>query len=123
MITLPPPMSNAQRQRKFQQANPGYDRQRKARERGMARRELEQMQAALQAEALAQQAQTAAAEAAQTMTATIQIPANKPLLMLPAPIKDQWMAEIEALAAARKSQAAESPFVPVFTKSPAACSR
>ena len=82
----------------------------------MARRDAERMRAALQADALAQQATQVAA-------AAIQIPANKPLLMLPAPVKDPWMAEIEALAAARKSQAAAaSPFVPVSTRSSAACS-
>jgi len=122
-------MSNAERQRKFQQANPGYDRRRKARERGMSKRAVAQRRAQAQALALAQQAQMAKAAAtaetmtAETMTATIHIPANKPLLMLPAPIKDPWMAEIEALATARQSQPAESPFVPVLTKSPAARSR
>jgi hypothetical protein len=81
------------------------------------------MKAQVAALALAQQAATERATAQTTATATIQIPENKPLLMLPAPVKDPWMAELEALAAARKSQPAESPFVPQFTKSPAARSR
>ena len=81
-----------------------------------------QMKAQAAALALAQQAATERATA-QIATATIQIPENKPLLMLPAPVKDPWMAELEALAAARKSRPAESPFVPLFTKSPAARSR
>jgi hypothetical protein len=122
MLKPAPPMSNGERQRKFQLGHPGYDRRRKARERGMAKRIVKQMRAKAAALARAQQAQRAAA-AAQTAAATIQMPANKPLLMLPAPVKDPWMAEIESLAAARQSQAAESPFVPLFAKSPAARSR
>jgi hypothetical protein len=116
-------MSNAERQRKFQQANPGYDRRRKARERGMSKRDVARRRAEAAALALAAHAAAHAAATTQTMTATIQIPANKPLLMLPAPVKDPWMAEIEALAAARKSQAAQSPFVEVSARSSAARSR
>ena len=111
-------MSNAERQRKFQQANPGYDRRRKARERAMSKRDLAQRRAEAAALALAAHAAAHAAATAQTPPATIQIPANKPLLMLPAPVKDPWMAEIEALAAARKSQCAESPFIPASRRSP-----
>jgi hypothetical protein len=71
-------MSNAERQRKFQLANPGYDARRKARERASEKRGVEMRKAKLRAEALAHQAQTAAA--------TIRIPASKPMLMLPAPV-------------------------------------
>ncbi len=89
----------------------------------MSKRAVAQMRAEAAALALAQHAAAQAASTAETMTATIQIPANKPLLMLPAPVKDPWMAEIESLAAARKSQPAESVFVPVSAKSSAARSR
>jgi hypothetical protein len=72
-------MSNAERQRKFQLANPGYDARRKARERASAKRSVAMMKARMRAEALAEQAQTTAA--------TIQTAATKPPLMLPAPVE------------------------------------
>jgi hypothetical protein len=89
----------------------------------MSKRDVARRRAEAAALALAAHAAAHAAATTQTMTATIQIPANKPLLMLPAPVKDPWMAEIEALAAARKSQAAQSPFVAVSARSSAARSR
>ena len=102
-------MSNAERQHKFQRAHPGYDRRRKARGRASGKRLVEMMKAQWRAELLAEQAQT--------VEATIQVPATKPLLMLPAPVENPLMVELEALAAARKSQPAESRFVPAFAQS------
>ena len=84
-------MSNGERQRNFQRANPGYDARRKSRCRAGAKRGVAMMKAQMRAELLAQQAQTA--------EATIQIPATKPLLMLPAPVEDPLMAQIEAMRA------------------------
>ena len=46
-------MSNAERQRKFQRAHPGYDRRRKARDRSYSSKGVEQRAAAARAEAAA----------------------------------------------------------------------
>jgi hypothetical protein len=51
---------------------------------------------------------------------TSPLPFGFSLLMLPAPVENPWMIEIEALAAARKWQPAESSLVPISAKSPAA---
>ena len=79
MLIIPPPMSNAERQRRFQKRNPGYDRRRKANARESAKRGAEQLLAALQAKMAAE--------------------APRPVLMLPAPVEDPMMAEVNALAA------------------------
>src|SRR5215203_440169 len=94
MLMIPPPTSSAERQRKFQMAHPGYDRRRKARGRDRAKRAVAMMKAQMREMALAEQAQTAAA--------TIQNPAAKPLLMLPAPVEKfeiPGMTTIEAIRA------------------------
>jgi hypothetical protein len=112
MLKISPPMSNAERQRKFQRAHPGYDARRKGRQRSGIKRYLAWQKVQAQLAALAQQAQ---------MTAeTIQVPAIKPMLMLPAPVENPLMAEIAAFVAARKAQPVESPFVSVSSQSPAA---
>jgi hypothetical protein len=79
MLIIPPPMSNAERQRRFQKRNPGYDRRRKANARASAKRGAEQLLAALHAKMAAE--------------------APRPVLMLPAPVEDPMMAEVNALAA------------------------
>jgi hypothetical protein len=53
-------------------------------------------------------------EQATTTVETIQVPATKPLLMLPAPVVDPLMVEIEALAAAHKSGVREAAFAPAI---------
>jgi hypothetical protein len=99
-------MTTAERQRKFQKSHPGYDRARKSRGRAGCKRRISMMKAEIRAMVLAERAQAAAA--------MIQIPAAKPMLMLPAPVENPLMAQIEALAAARKSASAESPSFPAF---------
>jgi hypothetical protein len=56
MLIDSPPMSNAERQRKFQLGHPGYDARRKARQRQSARRAGELLKAKLLAEAEARRA-------------------------------------------------------------------
>ena len=51
MLTEPPPMTNAQRQRRFQERNPGYDRRRKAKRRAAQQVELQRYILAMQAAA------------------------------------------------------------------------
>ena len=46
MLSIPPPMSSAERQRRFQARHPGYDRRRKAAERGGLKRATERFRAA-----------------------------------------------------------------------------
>jgi hypothetical protein len=77
-------MSNAERQKRFQAANPGYDARRKARERGMAMRAVQRARAAIRAHAAAA--------------------ANRPVLMLPAPVEDPIIAELNALRASLAKQ-------------------
>jgi len=97
-------MSNAERQRKFQRANPGYDRRRKARQRSSAKRALQWMKTeAMLAELVKQQ---------QTVEATVQEPATKPMLMLPAPVQNPVMEQIEALKSAMKAQPVLSRLAP-----------
>ena len=92
MLTIPPPMSNTERQRKFRKSNPGYYKKYYARKRSMGRRVRAQMQAEAQAAKAARDA--AGAEA------TMAILAKPDPLMLPAPVQDPAMAAITALAAA-----------------------
>jgi hypothetical protein len=89
MLIIPRAMSNAERQRKFQRANPGYDARRKSRERESSRRARARRAAELQAQRLAQ------AQAA--------VPANKPLLMLPAPIELPVIPGMNAISATPRS--------------------
>jgi hypothetical protein len=92
-------MSNAERQRLFQLRHPGYDARRKARERAMARRTTERFIAARRARA--------AAEAADADCAAAEAP--RPVLMLPAPVEDPMMAEVNALAASLAASRALQP--------------
>ncbi len=71
MLLPSAPMTNAQRQQKFQAAHPGYDRRRKARERAMPARDtaatidsMRQLVLAAKAEALTAKAEALAAQAA-----------------------------------------------------------
>jgi hypothetical protein len=83
MLVPTPPMSNAERQRRFQAAHPGYDSRRKARERASAKRGAAQI-----------------LEALRTMSVE-QVPAQR--LALPAPVVDPLLAELDALSAALAS--------------------
>lgn len=82
MILRPTPTSSTERVRQFRQRNPGYDRAWKARREAeaLARRAAMQAQAVVPAEA-------------------VEPVVVKPMLMLPAPVQDPMMAEIEALKA------------------------
>ena len=84
MLSIPPPDSTYERQRRFQERHPEYDRRRKARQRAMEKRASERFPA-LWAEITARVA--AAAQA------------TRPVLMLPAPVEDPAMAELNGLAA------------------------
>ena len=90
MLTIPPPMSNAERQRLFQLRHPGYDRRRKARQRGALKKALQAKRRQMVLDAQATAAQTVPPPAVET-------PA--PRLMLPAPVENLEMAQIDALAA------------------------
>jgi hypothetical protein len=102
-----PAMTNAERQRKFQDAHPGYDRRRKARERAMAKRG-----AALFVQALQAKAADAAPAEPLALPATVAVPAMPvpavARLALPAPVVDPVMAELEALGAALASSRARA---------------
>jgi hypothetical protein len=63
MLTDTPPMSNNERQRKFQLGHPGYDARRKARQRQSARRAAELYRAERLKEAEARRAAEAAVAA------------------------------------------------------------
>jgi hypothetical protein len=63
MLTDMPPMSNAERQRKFQLGHPGYDARRKARQRQSARRATEMARAQRLAEIEAKRAAMTAGDA------------------------------------------------------------
>jgi hypothetical protein len=95
--------SNVERQRDFQAAHPGYDRRRKARQRASSGRGAALLMAQLQAKATAEQTHTA--------ETTIQIPATKPPLMLPAPAENPLLAEVEALRAKLAHEAVCHPEV------------
>ena len=99
MLLRAPPMSNLERQRLFQERHPGYDRRRKARQRGMLKRLKAQWKAAWLA---------AAAAARQPQPAPLAIPRIPQRLMLPAPVEDLMVAEIDALAARAAAARAEA---------------
>src|SRR5207253_5649955 len=95
-----PPMSNNERQRRFQNAHPGYDRRRKARERALAKRvgaqALEARRAAAAAAAVVARAtQTtsiesfAATSPVATLVASLVSPPAR--LCLPAPVVHPMM--------------------------------
>src|SRR5687768_6796653 len=88
-----PAMSNAERQRRFQDAHPGYDRRRKARQRAAAKRG-----AALLLKALHAKAAEAAPAEPLALPAPLAVPAVPVLavarLALPAPVVDPVMAEL-----------------------------
>jgi hypothetical protein len=92
MLIQTPPTSSTERVRQFRQRNPGYDRRYMARQRA----KLNEAFARLQAEALA--------------AAQVVAPAEP--LMLPAPVADPMMAQLNGLAALRESQSA-AELVPV----------
>ena len=76
MLIIPPPMSNAERQRRFRERNPGYYARIQARKRASAKRGAALILAKVRAELAAKET---AAKAAAAM------PAAKPMLMLPVP--------------------------------------
>jgi hypothetical protein len=84
MLKRKAPMSNNERQRRFQAANPNYDRLRKARQRQMSENTCARLRRASLAAAKAEQARAAAE-------------APRPVLMLPAPVEDLAMAQLNAL--------------------------
>lgn len=88
MITIPRPMSNAERQRRFQASHPGYDRRRIARKRASANRGAALLLAEITAKLAAEAEATSQAVAL----------ATKSPLLLPAPVRDETMAAIESLA-------------------------
>ena len=96
MLSIPPPDTTAERQRRFQERHPGYDRRRKAQERALAKRGGAQLFATLPAQAAAAAAATAEAEA------------SRPVLM-PAPIEDPVMAQLNAVATSLAVAPAREP--------------
>ena len=92
-------MSSTERVRQFRQRNPGYDRRYMAHQRAQLREAF----ARLQAETLAAAQAVAPAEP----------------LMLPAPVADPMMAQLNGLAALRESQSAVE-LVPVHAHDRAA---
>jgi hypothetical protein len=92
MLTIPPPMSNTERQRKFRKSHPGYFKKYYGRKKSIEKH----VKARMQAEA---QAAKAARDAARA-EATLAILVKPQPLMLPAPVQDPTMAAIDALAAA-----------------------
>src|SRR5688572_10359751 len=100
----PAPMSNTERQRKFRAANPGYfnkyNNRRKAHRIAAQKKVLKLFKelAKAKAAALQQQQQQPAPPAPPPLT----LP-PKPLLMLPAPVRDPAMDALNALAASLKA--------------------
>ena len=92
MLKAEPPMSSTDRVRQFRLRNPGYDRRFMARQRAMEK----EASARFMADAIA---------AAQVVT-----PSES--LMLPAPVEDSMMAQLDGLAALQMSQPA-AELVPV----------
>jgi hypothetical protein len=87
-------LTSTERVQQFRARNPGYDRRWKSRKRGKPNARLAVLQA-----------QAAAAAAAVA-------PAKTPMLLLPAPVQDPMMAEMDALAAslaARKARDSQLP--------------
>jgi ABC-type transport system involved in cytochrome bd biosynthesis fused ATPase/permease subunit len=97
MLIIPPPRTNAQRQAAFQASHPGYDRRRIARKRAAAKRGAALLLAEITAKL--------AAEAEATSQAVTL--ANKPPLLLPAPVRDETIAAIESLALFREISTAK----------------
>jgi hypothetical protein len=95
MVTLAPPLSSTERQRLFRLRHPGYDARRKARERAGAKRSA------------AASPLLAAFHAAFRGEATSE--ATRPALMLPAPVEDLAMADVNALAASLASARVAKP--------------
>jgi hypothetical protein len=93
MVKRKPPMSNAERQRRFQASNPDYDRRRKARQRQLMENTRVRSRKAAIAAWKAERAAAAAAPA--------------PVLMLPAPV-DPMMGELNALAASLKGESKQA---------------
>jgi hypothetical protein len=89
MLIQTPPTSSTERVRQFRQRNPGYDRRYMAQQRA----KLNEAIARLQADALAAAQAVAPAEP----------------LMLPAPVADPMLAQLNGLAALRESQSAAEP--------------
>jgi len=96
MLTIPPPKSTNERQRLFQLRHPGYDRRRKARQRASSNRAAKQLIAKLKAAALRRQLQST--------PVTIPLVATPVPLMLPAPVQDPLIAELNALAASMRQR-------------------
>jgi len=102
MMRYPSPKSNAERQREFQARNPGYDCRRKATERAGARRDAARFLAKMRASAAAQ-------AVAEVTPPPIAVATERPLLLLPAPVRDETIAAIEALALSISAVAARVP--------------
>jgi hypothetical protein len=81
MLLPAPPMSNAERQRRFQDAHPGYDRRRKARQRGSEKRGAAQLAAQLAAKLHA----AGEVEAAASLVQSLPLHARAQLLLIPVP--------------------------------------
>ena len=89
MLEPCPPMSNAERQRRFQASHPGYDARRKARSRAAERRGATKIMAAM-ASATAATPEPIATPEPLALPAPVEvnvIPAKRALLMLPAPVE------------------------------------
>jgi hypothetical protein len=91
MLIIPPTMSSTQRQRKFRQRHPGYDRLRRACRKARISAMVKKMGAELMA---ASNAPTTA----ECTAPSIATAAPKPMLLLPAPVADPTMAQINAMA-------------------------
>lgn len=78
MMTPTPPQSNAERQRHFQRAHPGYDARRKARQRAAGKRVAAQLRAAQLAAAAEGSVAVAQAEPASEGSQLLLFPALRP---------------------------------------------
>ena len=90
-------MSNVERQRRFRARHPGYFNKYNGRRKAMRLATTAKMRA----EILAMEAEARAA--AQAPPAPLALPV-KPILMLPAPVQDPVVAEIDALAASLRAR-------------------
>jgi hypothetical protein len=110
------PKSNAERQRKFRAANPGYfnkyNNRRKAQRIAGQKWALGVIKALAQAKAAALQQQQQQQQPAPPQSTPLTLP-TKPLLMLPAPVQDPMMAELNALRASLKSGTAAREHLPI----------
>jgi hypothetical protein len=109
-------MSNAERQRKFRAANPGYfnkyNNRRKARRIAAQKKVLALFKELAKAKAAATQQQQPA------LPAPLAIPVE-PMLMLPAPVQDPTMDALNDLAASIKSKSTARE--PLSVATPATC--